>query len=136
MSDDMRKGDAIDPETRGGSSPDGRRVQGTIHWVSAAHAIPAKVRLYEQLFTRPDPEGGEGGQDFTALINPHSLTTLTACQVEPALSGAAAGSIFQFERQGYFCVDSRDSTPDRPVINRAVSLRDTWAKLVAGKKNG
>ena len=117
-----------DPATRGGSSPDGRRVKATLHWVSAAHAIPAEVRLYDHLFVQADPDDVPEGEDFTATLNPHSLETLTACQAEPSLAGAAAGSRYQFERQGYFCADP-DTTPDRLVFNRTVPLRDTWAKI-------
>ena len=117
-----------DPATRGGGSPDGRRVKATLHWVSAAHAIPAEVRLYDHLFAQADPDDVPAGEDFTAALNPHSLETLTSCQVEPGLAGAAAGSRYQFERQGYFCADP-DTTPDRPVFNRTVPLRDTWAKI-------
>jgi glutaminyl-tRNA synthetase len=119
-----------DPETRGGGSPDGRKVKGTLHWVSAAHALDAEVRLYEYLFTKENPnEVDEPGQDFIANINPHSLQVLTGCKVEPYLQGAKAGSRYQFLRNGYFAVDP-DSTGKRLVFNRAVSLRDTWAKIV------
>ena len=104
-----------DPATRGGGSPDGRRVKATLHWVSAAHAIPAEVRLYDHLFAQADPDDVPEGEDFTAALNPHSLETLTSCQVEPGLAGVAAGSRYQFERQGYFCADP-DTTPDRPVF--------------------
>jgi glutaminyl-tRNA synthetase len=117
-----------DPATRGGGSPDGRRVKATLHWVSAAHAIPAEVRLYDHLLARADPDDVPEGKDFIAALNPHSLETLTSCQVEPGLAGAAAGSHYQFERQGYFCADP-DTTPDCLVFNRTVSLRDTWAKI-------
>ena len=116
-----------DPVTRGGGSPDGRRVRATLHWVSAAHAVPAEVRVYDHLFAQAAADVPEG-QDFTAALNPHSLETLTACQVEPGLAGTAAGTRYQFERQGYFCTDA-DSTPDRLVFNRTVALRDTWAKI-------
>ena len=117
-----------DPATRGGGSPDGRRVKATLHWVSAAHAVPAAVRLYDHLFAQADPDDVPEDEDFTAVLNPHSLETLTACQVEPGLAGAEIGSRYQFERQGYFCADA-DTTPDRPVFNRTVPLRDTWAKI-------
>ena len=117
-----------DPATRGGGSPDGRRVKATLHWVSAAHAIPAEVRLYDHLFGQADPDDVPEGEDFTAALNPHSLETLTSCQVEPSLAGTESGSRYQFERQGYFCADP-DTTPDRPVFNRTVPLRDTWAKI-------
>ncbi len=116
-----------DPQTRGGNSPpDGRKVKSTIHWVSAAHAIDAEVRLYDNLFAAEIP--GDQGREFTEDINPRSLEVLTGCKLEPGLSGAASGSRFQFERLGYFCVDP-DSTPARPVFNRSVALRDTWAKI-------
>src|SRR5262249_32666119 len=117
-----------DPATRGGSSPDGRKVQGTIHWVSAAHALQAEVRLYDHLFVKPDPEEVEDGADYKANLNPRSLETLTACRVEPSLAGASPGSRFQFERQGYFCLD-KDSSPAKLVFNRTVALRDSWAKI-------
>jgi glutaminyl-tRNA synthetase len=117
-----------DPQTRGGSSPDGRKVQGTIHWVSAAHALKAEVRLYDHLFLKPDPDDIPEGQDFKANLNPKSLETLRSCWVEPSLAGAAAGSRYQFERQGYFCVDA-GSSPGGLVFNRTVSLRDSWAKI-------
>jgi glutaminyl-tRNA synthetase len=117
-----------DPATRGGNTPDGRKVKGTIHWVSAAHAVPAEVRLYDHLFTKPDPDDVPKGQDYKVNLNPNSLQTLTGCLLEPSLRGAAPGSRFQFERLGYFCVDP-DSTPERPAFNRTVSLVDTWAKI-------
>ena len=114
-----------DPESRGGNTPDGRKVRGTLHWVSAAHAVPAEVRLYEQLFLTEDPE--EGG-DYIANLNPNSLRVISDCLVEPSLQEAAVGDRFQFLRHGYFCVDP-DSTEERRVFNRTVSLRDTWAKV-------
>jgi len=117
-----------DPATRGGDAPDGRRVRSTLHWVSAAHAIDAEVRLYDHLFTRENPAGEVDGQDFTALINPNSLEVLTGCKLEPGLAGAAPGSRYQFERMGYFCVDP-DSAPAKPVLNRTLTLRDTLAKI-------
>ncbi|MGH9580251.1 MAG: glutamate--tRNA ligase family protein, partial [Terriglobales bacterium] len=116
-----------DPATRGGNAPDGRKVRGTIHWVSAAHAIDAEVRLYDKLFSTPDPNQAEGGEDFTSNLNPNSLTVLRG-KVEPSLTSAAAGSHYQFERLGYFCVDP-DSAPGKPVFNRTVALKDTWAKI-------
>jgi glutaminyl-tRNA synthetase len=119
---------SYDPATRGGSSPDGRRVQATLHWVSAAHAVPAEVRLYDHLFTQEDPDDLPEGADWKAGLNPGSLETLTGCLVEPSLAGAAPGERFQFERLGYFCVDP-ESTPERPVFNRSVTLRDAWAKI-------
>ncbi len=117
-----------DPATRGGDSPDGRKVKGTIHWVSAAQAVQAEVRLYDHLFNRPDPDTVEPGKDFTANLNPNSLEVVQA-YVEPGLANAQPGSRYQFERQGYFCVDAVDSTAERLVFNRTVSLRDTWAKI-------
>jgi glutaminyl-tRNA synthetase len=117
-----------DPATRGGNAPDGRRVKATIHWVSAAHAADAEVRIYENLFTRENPGETEEGKDFTDNLNPASLEILTGCKLEPALKNAAAGERYQFERLGYFCVDP-DTRPDKPVFNRTVALRDTWAKI-------
>jgi len=118
-----------DPATGSGEAPDGRKVPGTLHWVSAEHALPTEVRLYDRLFTRPDPmDADEEGGDFRAHLNPSSLETLRGCQLEPGLAQAAPGSIFQFLRLGYFCQDP-DSTPERPVYNRTVTLRDTWAKI-------
>ena len=117
-----------DPETRGGSAPDKRKVKGTLHWVSAAHALEAEVRLYDHLFTKEDPNEVEPGADFTANVNPNSLETVTSCKVEPSLAGATPGSRYQFLRQGYFAVDP-DSTPEKLVCNRTVSLRDSWAKI-------
>jgi len=117
-----------DPATRGGNAPDGRKVKSTIHWVSAAHAIKAEVRLYENLFTKEDPNQAEEGQDFTANLNPNSLEVMNDARLEPSLTGAAPGSRYQFERLGYFCVDP-DTTPEYPVFNRTVALRDTWAKV-------
>ena len=119
-----------DPASRGGDAPDGRRVKGTSHWVSAAHAKPATVRLYDRLFTKANP--GEGGADFRACLNPNSLQAVSDAQIEPALADAVPGSRFQFERLGYFCVDSVDSKPGQPVFNRTVPLRDSWAKLAEG----
>jgi glutaminyl-tRNA synthetase len=116
-----------DPATRGGNTPDGRKVKGTIHWVSIPHAIPIEARLYDHLFTKPDPYDVPEGQDFIINLNPNSLERISAF-VEPSLKSAAVGARFQFERLGYFCVDP-DSTPDRPVFNRTVSLVDTWAKI-------
>jgi glutaminyl-tRNA synthetase len=113
-----------DPATRGGSAPDGRKVRATLHWVSAAHSLPAEIRLYSPLFTRPDP-GADG--DFMADLNPHSLEALPQGRVEPALAAAILGEPIQFERQGYFCLDI-DSTPVGLIFNRTVGLRDAWAK--------
>jgi len=118
-----------DPATRGGNNPpDGRKVKATIHWVSAGHALDAEVRMYENLFTREDPNRTEEGEDFTANLNPLSLEVLAQCKVEPSLAGAAAGSRYQFERLGYFCVD-RDASAGKLVFNRTVALKDTWAKI-------
>jgi glutaminyl-tRNA synthetase len=118
----------VDPATRGGSSPDGRKVKGTLHWVSAEHSLPAEVRLYDRLFVKENPMGAPEGADFTHYLNPKSLDVLTTARVEPGLSGAAPGSRFQFERQGYFCTDP-DSASGRLVFNRTVPLRDSWAKI-------
>jgi glutaminyl-tRNA synthetase len=123
-----------DPETRGGNAPDGRKVKGTIHWVSAEHSLPVEVRLFETLFTKENPEDTAEGEDWTSNLNADSLKVLTNCRVEPSLAGAKAGTPVQFERTGYFCVDSRDSTPDNLVFNRTVSLRDTWGKMQKKQK--
>ena len=120
-----------DPETRGGSAPDGRRVRATLHWVSAAHALDAEVRLYDNLFTVPNPYDIPEGKTWTDYINPDSLTTLPGCKLEPSLSDAEVGEPIQFERVGYFVKD-RDSTPGTPVFNRSVGLRDTWARIRQG----
>ncbi len=117
-----------DPATRGGNTPDGRKVKSTIHWVSAAHAVDAEVRLYDNLFTKENPNEVEEGQDFTANLNPNSLEVLTDCKVEPSLRDAATGARYQFERLGYFCVDP-DSSSEKLVFNRTIGLRDTWAKI-------
>ncbi|MGA7577983.1 MAG: glutamine--tRNA ligase/YqeY domain fusion protein [Desulfobaccales bacterium] len=117
-----------DPETRGGYAPDGRQVKATLHWVSASHAVPAEVRLYDRLFTRPEP-GSEHEGDFLADINPNSLEVLSSCRLEPSLAEAVPGSFYQLERQGYFCADLKDSAPGALVFNRTVSLKDPWAKL-------
>jgi len=117
-----------DPATRGGDAPDGRKVKATLHWVSARHACKAEVRLYDNLFTKENPDDVEEGQDFTAHLNPNSLETLRDCFVEPSLTRAKALDRLQFERLGYFCVDP-DSTPDALVFNRTVGLRDTWARI-------
>ena len=116
-----------DPDSRGGSSPDGRKVKGTIHWVSASHAVPAETRLYDHLFTSPTPGATPEGVEFTDFINPDSLRAVTA-HVEPALAELPAGSRVQFERLGYFCVDP-DSRPGKPVFNRTVTLKDSWARI-------
>ena len=120
-----------DPETRGGSAPDGRRVKGTLHWVSAAHALDVEVRLYDRLFCAENPNDAE---DFRDTLNPDSLTVLPACKVEPSLADARPGDRFQFERKGYFCADP-DSADDHLVFNRTVTLRDTWAKIQQKQTN-
>ncbi len=122
-----------DPESVGGSTPDGRRVRGTLHWVSAPHSYPAEVRLYDYLLL--DEDGETEGGDFTQRLNPHSLEVLTSCRVEPGLAEARPGSRYQFERQGYFCADAVDSRPGAPVFNRTVSLRDSWARLQQAQAN-
>jgi glutaminyl-tRNA synthetase len=117
-----------DPATRGGNTPDGRKVKSTIHWVSAADALPAEVRLYDRLFNHENPGAEKDGADYRMYLNPASLEILSECRVEPGLAGATAGSRYQFERQGYFCFDSR-ATPGMLVFNRTVSLKDSWAKI-------
>lgn len=122
-----------DPETRSGGSQESRKVKATLHWVSAEHAVSAEVRLYNSLFTKPDPDTVEEGHHFTEFINPHSLEVLSNCQLEPSLADAAVGSRYQFERMGYFCVDP-DSSEGSLVFNRTVTLRDTWAKIEQAQK--
>jgi glutaminyl-tRNA synthetase len=122
-----------DAATRGGDAPDGRKVKATLHWVSAAHAVDAEVRLYDRLFTTENPASSDG--DVSASLNPHSLEVLAACKVEPSLAQSDPGSRFQFERLGYFVVD-KDSAPGRPVFNRTVTLKDTWAKVTAKGAEG
>jgi glutaminyl-tRNA synthetase len=117
-----------DPASRGGSSPDGRKVKGTIHWISAEHSVPARVRLYESLFTKENPNDESDGVDWRANLNPASLVTIADARVDGATAALPAGTRVQFERLGYFCVDL-DSTPDAPVFNRTISLKDTWAKI-------
>jgi len=117
-----------DPQSLGGAAPDGRRVKGTLHWVSAAHAVDADVRLYDRLFSVEDPSATD---DFLDHLNPASLEVIGGAKAEPSLAGAAAGERFQFERVGYFCADAHDHTPDKPVFNRTVGLRDSWAKIAA-----
>ena len=123
-----------DPATRGGDAPDGRKVKATLHWVSAKHAFEAPVRLYDHLFASPHPEDVEEGKDFVDNLNPNSLEVLEACQLEPSLRSAAPGDRCQFERLGYFCVDTVASRPGAPVFNRTVSLRDPWAKIEKRQK--
>jgi glutaminyl-tRNA synthetase len=132
------KGEAVevhctyDPATKGGDAPDKRKVKATIHWVSAAHAVNAEVRLYETLFSKEDPNQLEEGQDFTANLNPHSLEVLRDAKLEPSLANVEPLSRYQFERLGYFCAD-RDSAPGKPVFNRTVALKDAWAKIEKGR---
>jgi len=122
-----------DPETRGGDSPDGRKVKATLHWVSAEHALEAEVRLYGRLFTKENPYKVEEGGDWKDNLNPKSREALTSCYVEPSLANTKQGDRYQFERKGYFCVDP-DSSDDKPVFNRTVTLRDTWAKIQKAQK--
>ena len=122
-----------DPATQGGDSPDGRKVRGTLHWVSAAHALKATVRLYDRLFLEANPLAAGEGRNFKAYLNPNSLATLTTCRVEPSLANAVPGSRYQFERKGYFCVDP-DSSEGGLVFNRTVALRDSWAKIERAQK--
>jgi glutaminyl-tRNA synthetase len=124
---------SYDPATRGGNAPDGRKVKSTIHWVSAPHALDAEVRIYENLFSKENPNEVEAGQDFTANLNPKSLEVIADAKVEPSLADPALGNRYQFERLGYFCVDT-DSKSGKPVFNRTVALKDTWAKVE--KKQG
>jgi len=119
---------SYDPATRGGDSPDGRKVKATLHWVSVEHSLPAEARLYEHLFTCENPEEVDKGKDLTANLNPHSLEVVADCRVEPSLAEAAAGERYQFERLGYFCVDN-DSTKTKLIFNRTVTLKDTWARI-------
>ncbi|MBW2410380.1 MAG: glutamine--tRNA ligase/YqeY domain fusion protein [Deltaproteobacteria bacterium] len=123
-----------DPETRGGDAPDGRRVKGTLHWVSAKRAVTAEVRLYNQFFLKENPNAVEEGKEFSDYLNPESLEVLTDCKLEPGLKNAAPGTRVQFERLGYFCVDSVDSKEGAPVFNRTVTLRDTWAKILKSQQ--
>jgi glutaminyl-tRNA synthetase len=118
-----------DPATRGGDAPDGRKVRSTLHWVSADHSIPVEVRLYDRLFTVANPLENKNDTDYKTYLNPDSLEILTSCRLEPNLSCPEPGKHYQFERMGYFCVDSLDSRSDALVFNRTVQLRDTWAKI-------
>jgi glutaminyl-tRNA synthetase len=132
---DERTGEVVelrctyDPSTRGGDAPDGRKVKATLHWVSAAHSVEAEIRLYDRLFVKENPDEVEEGGDFLSNLNPESLEVLQDCALEPGLANAVPGSIYQFERQGYFCVDPVTVVNGKPVFNRTVSLRDTWAKI-------
>jgi len=123
-----------DPKTKSGSSSSVRRVKATIHWVSAPHAIEAEVRLYDRLFVKEDPDDAEEGKDFLSNLNPNSLEVLSHCKLEPMLGLANPGDRFQFERMGYFCADTKHSTPGAPVFNRIVTLKDTWAKIEQREK--
>lgn len=123
-----------DPETRGGNALDGRKVKATLHWVSASHALKVEARLYDYLFSVPTPDEEKEESDFTRYLNPDSLEILTSCRVEPSLSGASPGEHYQFERLGYFCLDSVDSSEDALVFNRTVTLRDTWARIQKQRK--
>jgi glutaminyl-tRNA synthetase len=123
-----------DPATRGGNTPDGRKVKSTIHWVSAAQALPAEARIYDNLFSKEDPNDVEEGQDFTANLNPDSLQVLPDCQIEPSVRDAEPGTKFQFERLGYYCVDRHSG--DKLVFNRTIGLRDTWAKIEKRARTG
>ncbi len=118
-----------DPKTRGGDAPDGRKVKATLHWVSAGHAVQAEVRLYDHLFTKEDPNDVAQDIDWKANLNPHSLEVLHSCYVEPGLKEARPGDHYQFERLGYFCVDSEDSSEKKLVFNRTATLKDSWAKI-------
>ena len=124
---------SYDPESRGGWTKDGRKVLGTSHWVSAAHAVDAEVRLYDKLLSVADPAEEKEEKDFKEYLNPDSLEILKGCKVEPGLAAAKPGEFFQFLRQGYFCLDS-DSTPEALVFNRSVTLRDSWAKIEKSQK--
>ena len=119
----------FDPATKGGNSPDGRKVKATLHWVSAKHSIDTEVRFFDRLFNKEDPLNIPEGEDFHTNINPNSLTVLKDCKLEPSLANAKTGERFQFERMGYFCVDEKDSTKGKPVFNRTVTLRDTWQRI-------
>jgi glutaminyl-tRNA synthetase len=125
----------FDPESRGGSTPDGRKVRATMHWVSAKHAVVSEVRLFDRLFGNENPYEEKDGRDFTANLNPDSLEVRPLCYVEPSVKGSENGTVFQFERLGYFCVDA-DSTEDKPVFNRTISLRDSWSRKQKSGKRG
>jgi len=118
-----------DPETKGGWAPDGRKVKATLHWVSARHCIEAAVRLYDRLFIKEDPADVEEGKSFLDYVNPESLVVLKRCYLEPSLKNAKPGDRFQFERIGYFCVDTKDTNKEKLIFNRIVTLKDTWEKI-------
>ena len=124
-----------DPETQGGAAPKGRKVHGTIHWVSAQHALPAEIRLYDRLFSDPNPDDVEVGKTFKDYLNPDSLSVLSSCRVEPSVSDDPPGTRYQFERQGYFVSDAVDSGPGALIYNRIIELRDSWAKSSAKRPN-
>ena len=124
---------AYDPESKGGNAPDGRKVRGTLHWVSANHSFPAEVRLYDRLFNTENPMNTENGADFTSSLNPDSLNTAMNCRMENHMKNREPGFTCQFERKGYFCIDP-DSTPEKMVFNRTITLRESWAKLKGKKK--
>jgi len=123
---------SYDPESHSGGATSGRKIKGTSHWVSAAHAIKAEARLYEHLFLNENPDNEEEGLDYKSKLNPNSLEVLDSCLVEPSLAGAATGSRYQFMRQGYFYIDPIDTSENSLVFNRIVSLRDSWAKIQKG----
>jgi glutaminyl-tRNA synthetase len=123
-----------DPATRGGDAPDGRKVKATLHWVSAPHSVEAQVRLYERLFTVPDPGDDSQGRDYREYLNPSSMEVISGCRLEPSLASARQGAFYQFERLGYFCVDKGDSAAGNPVFNRTVTLKDEWAKIKKGQQ--
>jgi len=129
-----------DPDSLGGNAPHGRTVKGTLHWVSAAHAVDAEVRIYDRLFRTANPmkvpSDAEDGTDFTSNLNPDSLEVLSGCKLEPSLADAQPGERYQFERLGYFCADSVDSAPGRLVFNRTISLRDSWARIEKSQAKG
>jgi glutaminyl-tRNA synthetase len=120
-----------DPETRGGNAPDGRKVQGTIHWVSAPHSLACELRLYDRLFTVADPDAVPEGEDFTSVLNPDSLVVVAGARIEPSVGADPPGTRYQFERTGYFVSDGPDSKPGKLVYNRTVTLRDSWEKTKA-----
>jgi glutaminyl-tRNA synthetase len=118
----------MDPDSRAGGATSGRKIKGTIHWVSAVHALDAEVRLYDRLFTVEAPDADKEGRDFKTFLNPNALETLAACKLEPGLAAAVPETRYQFERLGYFRADPKDSRPGKPVFNRIIPLRDSWAK--------
>ena len=125
---------SYDPETKGGSAPDGRKVKSTIHWVSAQHSIEAEIRLYDRLCSDVQPDTSNS-KDLKDILNPHSITVVSTGRLEPSMAESEVGQKYQFERTGYFCLDEKDSSPSKLVFNRTVTLRDTWAKIQGSKKN-